>query len=329
MIARALQKNNERDDRLVDKLKNELGPTILAALADPDVTDIWRNEDGVIWVNRSGESRALPRDTHPRSDFEVTNLIGTISAHVGVFVSANSPFLEGEMPIGDGRFTATLPPESRRPIFSIRKHIEKSLSLTDYVRAGVMTPAQCATIRARIKAYDNILIAGGQGAGKSTLAGAVLREIFETRDRAKERYAILEDTREICIPPGANFFSLRTNAALGTTMDQIVKRSLRHTATCYVIGELRGAEAQDFLEVLAAGQRGGLATIHAGVGREALRRFEQLIRKSGRPVDRSEIASVINLIVVIAKTAGGARVVREITRVVDGSGLDYALENIG
>jgi len=49
----------EQRQRLYAKLCRELGPSTLAALADPDVTEVMCNPDGALWIEsqRAGHAR--------------------------------------------------------------------------------------------------------------------------------------------------------------------------------------------------------------------------------------------------------------------------------
>jgi P-type conjugative transfer ATPase TrbB len=312
--------------RTTAKLLQELGPRNVRHLEDDAVTDILRNPDGTVWINRNGWFKDGGNDLE--SEFVARALIGTVSGWLKVEVSARSPFLEGELPLDGSRFTASLPPVVESATIAIRKRTKLSRDLNDYVKSGSITPKQAEAFRKRIAAKDNILIAGSQGSGKTTCANAVLREMVETSDPTFERFAILEDTIELQIPPGVNHYAMRTNAAFNIDMDALLRRSLRYSATRFIVGELRGKEAQILLEAWTSGHPGGLTTIHAGTARGALQRFEQLIRKSGQPIDREEIAGAVNLIVVITKVPGGGRIIREIARVVDGSQSGYVTEPI-
>ena len=63
-----------------------------------------------------------------------------------------------------------LPPVSAAPAFSIRKRPSLVWTLGDYVRDGVMTADQADAVRVAVVERRNILISGGTGSGKTTLA---------------------------------------------------------------------------------------------------------------------------------------------------------------
>jgi type IV secretion system protein VirB11 len=308
------------------KLNQELGPKNVGYLEDPDVTDILRNSDGSVWVNKKGWFHDVGNGLE--SDFVARAMIGTVSGWLGVEVSPRSPFLEGELPLDGSRFTASIPPVVESATIAIRKKTRVSRTLDDYVRAGSIKPKQAEALRKRIELKDNILVAGAQAGGKTSLVNALLKEAVMVSDPSFERFAILEDTIELQMPPGVNHYAMRTNAAYDIDMDTLLRRSLRYSATRFVVGELRGKEAQILLEAWTSGHPGGLTTIHAGSARGALHRFEQLVRKSGQPVDREEIASAVNLVVVIAKHPGGGRIITDIERIIDGSSSGYATESL-
>jgi Flp pilus assembly CpaF family ATPase len=54
-----------QERRLDELLKRQLGPTILAAIADPQVTEIIVNEDGRLWFESYGQECAR-RDSPSR-----------------------------------------------------------------------------------------------------------------------------------------------------------------------------------------------------------------------------------------------------------------------
>src|SRR2546428_8425814 len=161
----------EQQQRLYAKLCRELGASTLAALDDPDVTEVMCNRDGSLWV----ESHATGmRDIGDRlTESQVESLIGTVAALLGTVVHGRAPIVEGELPVNGSRFEGILPPVSTAPTFVIRKRASQIYGLEDYVRAGILTTAQQKGLPESVRDSRNILIAGGLGAGKTSAADSV------------------------------------------------------------------------------------------------------------------------------------------------------------
>src|SRR5262245_66352025 len=130
------------------------------------------------------------------TESQVESLIGTVAALLGSVVHGRAPIVEGELPINGYRFEGILPPVSTAPTFVIRKRASQVYGLDDYVKAGILTPAQQRVLVDAVRDRRNILIAGGTAFGKTTLANALMREIVAPGDPT-ERIVILEDTREL------------------------------------------------------------------------------------------------------------------------------------
>ena len=75
----AAQQLQER--RLDELLRRQLGPRILAAIADPKVTEIIVNEDGRVWFESYGKGMHEAGLTLAAS--QVESLIGTVAASLG------------------------------------------------------------------------------------------------------------------------------------------------------------------------------------------------------------------------------------------------------
>ncbi len=207
-----------------------------------------------------------------------------------------------------------MPPVVAAPTFAIRKPAVAVFTLDDYVAAGIMSADQAALLRSGVSARLNILVAGGTGTGKTTLANALLAEVARTSDRI----VLIEDTRELqCEAP--NLVAMRTKDGVASLSD-LVRSSLRLRPDRIPIGEVRGAEALDLLKAWGTGHPGGIGTIHAGSAIGVLRRMEQLIQEAVVTVPRALIAETIDLIAVLVRDGTGRRLA-ELARI---DGLDAA-----
>ena len=286
-------------------LRSALGPAIGAWLGDHQVAEVMLNADGKVWVDRLTGGMA---DTGERlSASQAERIIRLVAHHVGAEVHAGSPRVSAELPESGERFEGLLPPVVAAPVFSIRRPASLPLELSDYVEAGTMTAAQATYLTWAVHDRANILVAGGTSTGKTTLTNALLAIAATTGDRI----ILIEDTRELRCD-AANVVALRT--ALGVTLGDLVRSSLRLRPDRIPVGEVRGAEALDLLKAWGTGHPGGIGTIHAGTASAALHRLEQLILEAVPSVPRPLIAETINVIAVLSGR-GTQRRLTELVRV--------------
>lgn len=285
-------------------LFSALGSQVAAALRAPDTIEIIVNPDGKLWIERQALGRSFSGDVLEASHVErVIRLVATLS---GAQAHEDRPIISAELPPSGERFEGLLPPVSRAPCFVIRKPAQQIFRLEDYVGAHMLTEAQSATLKDAIKSKANILIAGGTGSGKTTLANALLAEIADL----DERVVILEDTRELCCA-AQDVVALRTRAGCVSLAD-LVRSTLRLRPDRIVVGEVRGPEALDLLKAWNTGHPGGIATIHANSAKGALSRLEQLCMEVCERPPVTLIHEAIDLIVFIARGGVGGRIVSEI-----------------
>ncbi|WP_066798540.1 P-type conjugative transfer ATPase TrbB [Sphingomonas soli] len=297
---------SESSRRGARMLRTALGTAIAAWLDDPEIVEVMLNPDGRLWVDRLGAGLADTGEMVSAADGE--RIIRLVAHHVGSEVHGRSPRVSAELPESGERFEGLLPPIVTAPAFAIRKPAVAVFTLNDYVASGIISIAQCASLRAAVTGRENILVAGGTGTGKTTLTNALLAEISETSDRI----VLIEDTRELqCTAP--NLVAMRTKEGVATLSD-LVRSSLRLRPDRIPIGEVRGAEALDLLKAWGTGHPGGFGTIHAGTAIGALRRLEQLIQEAVTTVPRPLIAETIGLIAVLVRDGTGRRLA-ELARV--------------
>lgn len=299
-------------------LRTALGAAIAEWLADPKVVEVLLNPDGRLWVERLGDGVADSGQTLSAADGE--RIVRLVAHHVGAEVHDRAPRVSAELPETGERFEGLLPPIVTAPAFAIRKPAVAVFTLADYAAGGIMTEDEAHGLRRAVGLRHNILVAGGTGTGKTTLANALLAEIATTSDRV----VLIEDTRELqCLTP--NLVAMRTKDGI-VSLSELVRSALRLRPDRIPIGEVRGPEALDLLKAWGTGHPGGVGTIHAGSAIGALRRMEQLIQEAVVTVPRALIAETIDVIAVLARDPAGRRLV-ELARVdgLDATTGDYRL----
>jgi P-type conjugative transfer ATPase TrbB len=285
-------------------LATALGPDIAELLAATDTIEVIVNPDGRVWVERLGSGRTAAGFSLDASETErAIRLIATLT---GTAATRDKPIVSAELPPRGERFEGVLPPVVRAPCFSIRKPAGRVIRLEDYVADGVVTPEQSEALKTAVAQRANIIVAGGTGSGKTTLANALLAEIA----RLEERVVILEDTRELQCA-AEDVVALRTQPG-AVTLSDLVRSTLRLRPDRIIVGEVRGPEALDLLKAWNTGHPGGIATLHANSARAALSRLEQLAMEASTSPPTALIAAAIDLVVFIERGGPAGRRISEI-----------------
>ncbi len=306
--------------RVIESLTRQAGPNICGLLADPKVTEIMLNPNGELWVERLGESMQMIGHM-PRSQAE--QMIGTVASTLNEVVTARNPILECEFPLDGSRFEALIPPIVSGPTFTIRKKAIMVFTLEDYVKKGIMTPAQRKEIEYAVVMKHNILIVGGTGSGKTTLTNAVIRDMVDACPN--DRLVILEDTMELqCTAP--NVVCMR--AMEQADMTRLLKATMRLRPDRILVGEVRDGAALALLKAWNTGHPGGVATLHSNNARAGLTRMEQLVSEATQAPMRALIAEAVDLIVSIEKHQGSRRI-NEMVQVTGHDGQQYLTRSIG
>jgi pilus assembly protein CpaF len=200
---------------------------------------------------------------------------------------------------------------------NIRKFVLKAARLDDLVRLGSLPDGAARFLEAAVLAGQNIVVAGGTQAGKTTmlncLAAAVpggdrvvsAEEVFELRFSHPDWVAL--QTRQAGLE-GTGEVSLR----------DLVRETLRMRPTRIIVGEVRSAECLDLLLALNAGLP-GMATLHANSAREALVKLCTLPLLAGENISSRfvvpTVASSVDLVVHLGVDHDGTRRVNEIVAV--------------
>ncbi|MEO1475772.1 MAG: P-type conjugative transfer ATPase TrbB [Pseudomonadota bacterium] len=295
-------------------LRTAFCPVVREALEAPDTIEIMANPDGSVWIEKAGIGLIVSERTLQAADRE--RLIRLVASGVNEPANRNSPIVSAELPGSGERFEGLLPPVSTAPCFSIRKPATTPFELGDYVDQGALAPALAEALKDSVNTHANILIAGGTSSGKTTFTNALLAE----PGLGDDRIVILEDTRELKCS-ARNVVQLRTYRG-NTSLQDLVRSTLRLRPDRIVVGEVRGPEALDLLKAWNTGHPGGITTLHANSAHGALARLEQLTLEATTRAPFDLIAEAIDIVVFMSRS-GGERRIEEALRVIGFNGTGY------
>lgn len=315
------QQNVISMDRKAAALRQSLGPVIAGALAERLVVEVMVNPDGKIWVDRIGTGREYTG--HDMAPADAERILRLLADHSGAVVTRDMPRVSATLPETGERFQGEFPPLVRNACFAIRKRPEVVFTLDQYVEAGTMSEAQAAVIRTAAENHENMLIVGGTGSGKTTLANGILAlPAF-----ADDRVFLIEDTAELQCSALDKVELLTKVSHPPVTMTDLVRDSLRLRPDRIVIGEVRDGSALDLLKAWNTGHPGGLATIHANSAHEGLTRLEDLIGEVTARIPYRAITQAINIVVYIRRTREGRRI-ENVARLMGYENGSYQLQDI-
>lgn len=286
--------NRTKFDSFVEKMK-----IVLNQLEDEDVFEAYLNADGKLWCEGVRGKKQFGT-MKANEALLAMNILATMQ---NTRIAAESPWLECEIPSYGHRFSATIPPVSREPTFSIRKKASKLFTLDEYVNDGIMREEARMCLRSSILQKENILLVGGPGSGKTTMGNALMKEMADLDPNCRQ--LVIEKSRELIIScedweSWELPHSLPNGESHPATMEKLLELSLRRTPGRIMLGETRGPEAAGLLLAWNAGQPGGFTTIHADNALLGLTKLEQYIGLSMK-VNPNLIARTINIIVSLQK----------------------------
>lgn len=246
--------------------------------------------------------------------------VKNIARRLGGDISESHPILDSRLPDGS-RVAAVIPPCSLKGVtLTIRKFNTRHFEIQDLIAAGTLDQLLANRLEDYVHSRKNILICGGTGSGKTTTLNILSRFIPED-----ERILLIEDTAEIHIArPNLVRFEARQaqNGLPGVTIRDLLKAALRHRPDRILVGEVRGGEAFDLLQLLNTGHAGTLSTVHANSARQGLARFTSCTLESGVELPyrsiKSSIADSLDVVIQIERRPGR----RYISEVLEIKGYD-------
>jgi len=239
--------------------------------------------------------------------------VKNIARRLGDDISEAKPILDSRLPDGS-RVAAVIPPCSIQGVaLTIRKFNSHKFRMNDLIERGTVPSDLAKQLEEFVVQRKNILICGGTGSGKTTLANILTEFIAD-----HERIVLIEDTAEIHIhKENVLRFEARReqNGLPAVTIRDLLKASLRHRPDRIIVGEIRGGEAFDLLQLLNTGHSGTISTVHANSAAQGISRFTTCVLQSGIEMPyraiKTNIANSLNIIVQIERRPG-SRFVSEV-----------------
>ena len=313
-------------------LKSCLAP-FATALSRPDVTDIYVNRPGELWIETLGG--AIERQEDPAlSELVLARLARQIAALTHQGVSREHPLLAATLPDGS-RIQVVAPPATRGPLaLAIRRQVAASLTLQDYAAGGHFAATKTSASRCpddeglrqlvtqlrfvealamAVRTRKNIVVSGGTSSGKTTFLNALLREV-----PGDERLILIEDTPELNVHHDNSIGLVSVRGELGearVTTNDLVSAALRMRPDRIVLGELRGPEAFAFLRAVNSGHPGSMTTIHADSPQSAIEQLVMLVMHGGTRLSRADVRyyveDSVDMFVQLDRT-DGKRMIRSV-----------------
>ncbi len=323
-------------------LRSSLAP-FEALLARADVTDIYVNRPGEVWIETLGGAIERHEDASI-NELSLARLARQIAALTHQGVSREHPLLAATLPDGS-RIQVVAPPATRGPLaLAIRRQVATRLRLHDYETSDHFTATRtdqfvrkdddeltrlienrkfADALALAVRARKNIIVSGGTSTGKTTFLNALLQEIPDD-----ERLILIEDTPELVVEHQNCVGLVSVRGELGeakVTANDLVSASLRMRPDRIILGELRGPEAFAFLRAVKSGHPGSMTTVHADSPETAIEQLAMLVLQGGTKLSRADVTAYVeqsvDIFVQLSRSRGQRSVEAVVLRSANGTGI--------
>jgi pilus assembly protein CpaF len=283
-------------------------------ILDDSISEVMVNGPDCIFIEKAGFIEPVRGVSLGEKSLMVA--VKNIARRLGDDISESKPILDSRLPDGS-RVAAVIPPCSVNGVtLTIRKFNSRHFGIEDLIQAGTLERWLANQLEGYVLARKNLLICGSTGSGKTSLVNVLGKFI-----PADERIVLIEDTSEIhmCQDNLVRFEARQPQNGLpAITIRELLKASLRHRPDRLILGEIRGSEAFDLLQLLNTGHSGSLSTVHATSAKQALARFTSCVLQSGVDLPyrsvKTNVADSVNVVVHLERRPG-RRFVSEVVEI--------------
>jgi pilus assembly protein CpaF len=242
----------------------ELGP-LSELLARRDVEEVFVEGARVTYLDTDGRLRGL---TEPTTEGENRQIIDRLLAATERQLNAKHPLVQARVLDGTARLTAAIEPVADRLSATVRRYTVRDVTLDALVARDALTAQAADFLWAVMQLRSRIAVSGEPGAGKTTLAAALLAAV-----PTSHCIRSCEEIRELAVPVlHGGYYEVRPEGLDGTgeiSLRDLVKFVLAMRPDRIVVGEVRGAEAFELTRAINAGC-GFLCTLHANSAHDAV-----------------------------------------------------------
>ncbi len=273
-------------------------------ILDESISEVMVNGADQVFVEKAGFVQQVPGVSIGERSLMVA--VKNIARRLGDDISEAKPILDSRLPDGS-RVAAVIPPCSLHGVtLTIRKFNARHFEIQDLIERGTLDRNLANRLEDYVLGRRNVLISGSTGSGKTSLLNALGKFI-----PPDERVLLIEDTAEIQLAQ-TNLvrFEARQaqNGLPAVSIRDLLKASLRHRPDRILLGEIRGGEAFDLLQLLNTGHAGTLSTIHASSAKQGLARFTSCVLQSGVELPyraiKTNIGDSLNVVIQIERRPG-------------------------
>ncbi|WP_170565859.1 ATPase, T2SS/T4P/T4SS family [Ruegeria atlantica] len=283
-------------------------------LQDESLSEISINPDGAVWIERMGSTRMARTEITMTRD-EVENVGRCVAGFSDVTFGENKPIATANVPTttGKARVQVVIPPATTGVgSVAIRLLRVKSVdlstfsftsgkpALTEMNDHSLLNEARNALILGEISfrrlagtAMENkwnVIVAGGTSSGKTTVLNAMLKRVDHD-----ERVVTIEEVAELDIeqPNAVSLLADRSEENGPRSPTKLLESALRLRPDRLICGEVRGDDANMFLELVNTGHDGSVCTMHANSPVDAVGRLSKMVRRGSPTVQKAEVVEDI------------------------------------
>lgn len=315
-------------DQLIKETLNEalgLGP-LEDLLADDTIEEIIVDGIDRILIARSGAVGSA--NTGFSSEEVFRRVVDRLVAPTGLVIE--SPIVNARLRDG-ALLSIVLPPvSSRGPCLTLRKPSGRGEDLRSLEARGVLSSEMGTFLGTCLSARKSVLICGSVNSGKNSVLAAMASDA-----PANERLISVEEVSSLKIGR-PHWIALECrpgdgNGVPAIRVEDLLRGALRMHPDRLVVGDIRGAEAFELVQVMLASFDGTLASIGGEGALAALERLASLtaLSTSAESSARREmVAAAVDIVVHVVRYGDGKVRIASIDEVTGTGGAGFSTENL-